>query len=723
MKTLVLVLSVLLIVGLTDVNAQDLVGRWAMDEGSGSTLIDSSAYGNNGTLVGTPNWVPGIKGLSLAFNGSTDYATILDNVNLDISTAITIAAWVRPEQYATQDLVKKAINGSTDGYELCLAASSSGWPQRPFVRFNQKSLGDSLRLSAKATSTYPINGTWIHLAATYESGVIKLYINGNLDTSRTVPVFTIATNSLPLSIGAQSNNLRWFKGQMDEARVYNYALSASEIQALAQRTCTIVATAGSNGTITPLGIVSVNYGTNKTFSIMADGGYYVSSVLVDGVNFGSITSYTFINVISDHTISATFASTSGTLVGHWQMEEGSGTTILDATSNGNNGSLFGSPGWIPGINGTALSFNGSNDYARVPDALSLDVTSGITLAALIKPKVEATQYLIKKALIGVNNGYELSLASPTSSAGAKKVFVRFNEKTSGNTYRLNSSFNYIDFQNNWIHLAATYDGATIRLYLNGIQDVSMPAAFTIGTNDSALGIGAQWNGTVLFNGDIDEVRIYNRPLSPIEISMLAEQALPVQLAFFTALNDANGNILLQWSTITEKNAYGFYMERRMEGEKEFSEIVNSFIPAHGTTLEPQNYSFTDNTISNYGTYQYRLRQVDGDGLVHYSNIVTVSVTALSVPEQTPVEFKLDQNYPNPFNPKTTIKFSVDKIEQASVVVYNVFGQQIARVFDGTVQPGFAYKIDVDASRWSSGIYYYRLTTGSRSEIKKMVLMK
>jgi hypothetical protein len=722
MKTLVLVLSVLLIMGLTDVNAQDLVGRWAMDEGSGPTLIDSSAYGNNGTLFGTPNWVTGVKGLALAFNGSTDCSIIANNASLDISAAITIATWVRPEQYATQDLVKKAINGSTDGYELCLAATSSGWPQRPFVRFNQASLGDSLRLSAKATSTYPINGTWIHLAATYESGVIKLYINGNLDTSRTVPVFTIATNSLPLSIGAQSNNLRWFKGQMDEARVYNYALSASEIQILAQRTCTIVATAGSNGTITPLGIVSVNYGTNKTFSIMADAGYYVSSVLVDGINFGSITSYIFINVITDHTISATFASTSGTLVGHWQMEEGSDTTILDATSNGNNGALFGSPSWIPGINGTALSFDGSNDYGRVLDAPSLDITSGITLAALIKPKVEATQYLIKKALIGVNNGYELSLASPTSSAGAKKVFVRFNEKTSGNTYRLNSSFNYIDFQNNWIHLAATYDGATIRLYLNGIQDVSMPAAFTIGTNDNALGIGAQWNGTVLFNGDIDEVRIYNRPLSPIEISMLAEQALPVQLAFFTALNDANGNILLQWSTITEKNAYGFYMERRVEGENEFSEIVNSFIPAHGTTLEPQNYSFIDNTLSNYGTYHYRLRQVDSDGLVHYSSIVTISVSALSVPEQTPFEFSLDQNYPNPFNPSTVINYQLSIDNYTTLKVYNLIGKEVATLVNGYQTAGY-YKVTLDGKNLSSGLYTYKLQSGKNVEVKKMILMK
>ena len=75
----------------------------------------------------------------------------------------------------------------------------------------------------------------------------------------------------------------------------------------------------------------------------------------------------------------------------------------------------------------------AGDYAVVPDASSLDISSAITIAAWVRPEKLATQYLVKKATNGGTNGYELSL----SSAG--KVFVRFNQVTSADTFRINST--------------------------------------------------------------------------------------------------------------------------------------------------------------------------------------------------------------------------------------------------------------------------------------------
>jgi concanavalin A-like lectin/glucanase superfamily protein/List-Bact-rpt repeat protein/flagellar hook capping protein FlgD len=291
---------------------QSLVGYWAMDEGTGTVLADSSAFHNTGTIFGSPSWVTGQRGSALVFDGTTTYATVADTPSLRIANAITLAAWVKPALFNTQDLIKKATNGSVNGYELSLAAASGNPPRRPFVRFNQATSADAYRLSSRVTSEYPTNGTWMHLAATYDGATIKLYINGVLDTTKAVS-FTIASNNLPLSIGGESNGARKYTGQMDDARVYNRALSASEVQALVTWTHTITATSGAHGSISPSGAVVVSDGASQPFVITADPGYHVAGILVDGNPAGEVSSYTFANVTANHTISASFAINTFTL--------------------------------------------------------------------------------------------------------------------------------------------------------------------------------------------------------------------------------------------------------------------------------------------------------------------------------------------------------------------------------------------------------------------------
>ncbi|WP_162426761.1 LamG-like jellyroll fold domain-containing protein [Pontibacter pudoricolor] len=214
-----------------------LVGHWKMDEGSGNTLTDASGLGNNATITGTPTWTNGKDGLALLLNGSNQFATVADNSSLDISNTITLSAWIKPAKVATQYIIKKASNGTVNGYELSLA--SSGYV---FFRINQASAGDSYRLNSSVV--YPSDGlSWMHIAATYDGSVIKLYINGTEHASKVLtskPV--ISSNSLPLAIGAQSDGVYGFRGAIDDARVYNSALAASEISALRTNSATIVAT-------------------------------------------------------------------------------------------------------------------------------------------------------------------------------------------------------------------------------------------------------------------------------------------------------------------------------------------------------------------------------------------------------------------------------------------------------------------------------------------------
>lgn len=207
-----------------------------------------------------------------------------------------------------------------------------------------------------------------------------------------------------------------------------------------------------------------------------------------------------------------------TLVGNWNMEEGSGNTLLDATSYGNNASLIGGPTWVSGVSGLAIRFDGSSQYATVPDNSSLDVTNAVTLAAWIKPeKSGSAQVIMKKGLTGESDGYELSLVSNG------KIFFRINQLTNGETYRLNSSVTHPTDGVTWMHIAASFDGSTIRLYINGKENkaVSFSSPVSIISNSLPLGIGAQSNGGNRYQGALDDLRVYNRALSASEISGLA----------------------------------------------------------------------------------------------------------------------------------------------------------------------------------------------------------
>jgi hypothetical protein len=200
-------------------------------------------------------------------------------------------------------------------------------------------------------------------------------------------------------------------------------------------------------------------------------------------------------------------------------------------------------------------------------------------------------------------------------------------------------------------------------------------------------------------------------------------AMPIQLVSFEVNIISFKTAKLEWKTASEINNFGFYVERRPSSEKNFVEIPGSFIPGNGTTLVPHEYSYVDNTLGESGTYYYRLRQVDNNGLAYYSQEVRLNTTALDAIEEAPAEFRVYQNYPNPFNPTTEIKFSVEKPEVAKVVVFNVIGQEVARLFEGYAEVGRYYRVKLDASNLESGVYFYRVTTESHSEIGKMILIK
>ncbi|WP_242918056.1 LamG-like jellyroll fold domain-containing protein [Pontibacter liquoris] len=525
-------------------SANPLVGNWKMDEGSGTTLADASEYNNKATTTGNPTWVTGVLGQAVKLDGATQYATVSNSASLSITGSITLAAWIKPEKTATQYILKKGIQGSTDGYELSLASTG-----RVFFRFNQATGSDTYRQNSLAS--YPVDGnTWMHIAATYNGSVIKIYINGVENSSKTLTAPpSINANNLALAIGAQSDGASKFQGAIDEVRIYNTALSADQIKELASATTTPIALAapvlvspanaatgielaptlswnGSSGATSYQMQVSP---TADFATTVIDKAVITTSSSISGLAYN--TNYFWHVKASNAEGSSNWSATwsfqtisapTGPLVGNWKMEEGSGTTLLDDSEYKNKATTVGNPTWVTGVSGQAVKLDGTAQYATVPDNTSLDITNSITLAAWIKPEKIATQYILKKATQATVDGYELSLAN------TGRVFFRFNQATGSDTYRQNSLASYPVDGNTWMHIAATYNGSVIKIYINGVENSSktLTAPPSINANNLALAIGAQSDGASKFQGAIDEVRVYNTALSATQIKDLATITAP-----------------------------------------------------------------------------------------------------------------------------------------------------------------------------------------------------
>ena len=365
---------------------------------------------------------------------------------------------------------------------------------------------------------------------------------------------------------------------MDDVRVYDRALSLAEVQALAQVSNTApvcngvpLSTAQNTAADVAPSCTDAN-GNPLTYAIVAQPAHGVASVVSGQLHYVPTTGYTgpdsFTYKANDGTIDSNTATVTVTVnaggsgpIALWTMNEASGTTRADTGSApANTATTVGSPTVVAGQLGNALSLNGTSQHAATPDEASLDLTGAITMAAWVRPGAAATQDLISKNVNGVTDGYQLSL-SDDAAANSQIVFVRFNQNTSGDTFRVNSTTQYPANGTTWIHVAATWDGTTIRLYYNGVQESSLAFAGPIATNTIPLALGAQVTGAGVasrwFDGEMDDVRVYDRALSLAEVQTLAQvsntapvcNGVPLSTAQNTAADvapsctDANGNPL------------------------------------------------------------------------------------------------------------------------------------------------------------------------------------
>jgi chitodextrinase len=214
----------------------------------------------------------------------------------------------------------------------------------------------------------------------------------------------------------------------------------------------------------------------------------------------------------------TTLSNDPTLVLALAFDEGDGTTTADASGNKFSATVSNAAWTTAGRYGNALVFNGTNARVAVPDAAALHLTASLTLEAWVNPSATSPDWadIIYKA----NDNYYLEAGTSRSGAPAAGA-------TAGGV-NTNAFGSAALPTNTWTHIAETYDGSLLRLYVNGVQVASQPLTGSLATSTNPLEIGGDSLYGQFFQGTIDEVRVYNVALTPTQIQ--SDMATPLNAA-------------------------------------------------------------------------------------------------------------------------------------------------------------------------------------------------
>jgi hypothetical protein len=259
----------------------------------------------------------------------------------------------------------------------------------------------------------------------------------------------------------------------------------------------------------------VQVATTATVSNVSYSGAGANTVI--GRHGNSGTNNDFTGAIDDvriynYALSADEVATLHGLVGKWKLDHTSGTTATDSSPFANNGTVTGTANWSTDCGGMRVfDFNGSTNYVSVTNESQLQPTEAITIAAWIKGDSWGAgtdvDTILRKGDNQPNN-YKLEVAD-----GKLELGLDANDDAGIQSIATLAT-------GQWYHVAATWNGSTVKLYINGVLDSSTAYSGTIGTDTRALYIGGR-SGADLFDGMIRDVYLYNRALNDSEIEKLA----------------------------------------------------------------------------------------------------------------------------------------------------------------------------------------------------------
>jgi hypothetical protein len=520
----------------------DIVSWWKGD-GNADDIID----GNAGVFLNGGYFTNGMSGQAFWFDGINDHVRIPDNPNQRFTNSLSIEAWVDPDHIGVyHELISKWDPSGQCSY-------TTGIHPDGRVYFTVSPTPTSAGAASVFSTNVLAPGKWTHFAGTYDGNSMRIYLNG-VQENQTAYTAGIYRGTSDLGIGGYVGGMPIgqvgspFAGGIDEPAIYGRGLSAEEIRTIFnvgpagkclkevvpyifQQPNDQTITEGEDVTfnVVALGTPPLCYqwareglpldrATNASFSILGaqvgqSGKYSVSVTNLFGASVSS-------NALLTVKARPPCAPVQGFQVSWWP---GEGNCLDVAGQNG--GTLYGNAGFTQGVVTQAFSFDGVNGHVRIPDSTSLHVANEATIEVWVNPSRSSSyQHLVSKwnAIIGPNQrSYILQLIP-----GNQAMFTVSRDGTDATAKSVPSKTTVP--VNQWTHLAGTYDGLTVRIYVNGQLDGSN--AYTSsqgifrGTGD--LGLGASVGGAPHGNvsnplaGQLDEPSIYARVLSETEINSI-----------------------------------------------------------------------------------------------------------------------------------------------------------------------------------------------------------
>lgn len=461
-----------------------LVGRWRFDEQTGARSQDFSGAGNHGTLIHAPRRslerppVQDPNSRSIAFDPDQDqYIEVADSPSLHLTGSLTLSAWVstRVRTDHQQGIIEKWDWSGTEargGYFLRLSVEN-------YVSFSVAPASGGAQ-GLMSVARVPLD-VWVHLAGVYDAQArsAKVYINGRCAGS-TSPVSPPGAGSQPLRIGSDYGFNR-FSGLISDVRIYHRAISEVEVRSLAAGAEVPDPGAG------PAGAVAVESGTPRAVLPVPEPG----------------------------------------LVGYWKFDEESGSVAYDSSGQSLHGTYSNAPEpsrVVPDVrfnNPRSRSFAHEwGQHVEIQDAPALRLTGSFSLAAWVRPTAatEVQPCIIEKFEwdgLAARGGYSLRLYSGRQAAlGVHPASGPGGSVATDNEERVPLG--------RWTHVAGVYESESrrARLYLNGVLKATQDSVSPPAASAAPLRIGADYANN-RFCGQIDDVRIYARALSPEELARLA----------------------------------------------------------------------------------------------------------------------------------------------------------------------------------------------------------
>ena len=689
----------------------NLVAYYKFNETSGMTLTDSKGS-NNGTLTNMTGseWEtsPAMFGPKncLDFDGSNDYVIISDHESLDLTTNLTIEAWIYANTLgAYEGIVSKYHVSAANGYTFRLSGAGGG------LDF------DGVYTENNLIST----NTWYHVAAVKNSESYDIYINGQ-PQSLSGSSHTIAANDNNVSVGVDYLAApRYFDGLIDEVRIWNTARTAAQIRENMCKTLTgnesglVAYYTFDNTSGTTLQDLSGNEHDGALTNMDGSTDWITSTAFNTWLNTSSSDWSTAANWSSG----STPASTDN--VGIYSYSSGSNVSLGGSPTV--NNLLFGGSSTMTLASGVTvngnlilesnLDLNGQtitlgSDATLVEDGglfsgSSGSITTTRSLSDISSENVAGLGAEITTSAIMGSTTITRSHSAPGNQAIERKYYINPSTNTG-----LNASlvFHYDNTELNG------QTESTLKLFKSSDgSNWAEQSASTINTSDNTISLTG-----------IDAFSYWTAAPAGSDAS------LPVELTGFKLECRSNG-VMLSWKTESETENLGFIIQRKIvgaihESPSVWSEIAsytsNQSLTGQGNTSQATDYFYTDAQVQLGATYQYRLGDVDYSGNITWHNAEEITVEASDV--QVATEFGLQKVYPNPFNPSITLAYTLTNADQTTLSVYNLRGQLVETLVS-TFQLAGTYNYNWTPQNLSAGVYIIRLQLGNQTNLQKVVFVK